>query len=418
MNMKILHVHPNIYTLFAGHAMYDLAKEQAIAGNDVTVYTTNAYNSTESICSYGKKGIGKLTVYNFQIKFQDRNFFFSPSIISRARKEIKSFDIIHLHDAPWNFQNIIIHLLAGKRKPHVYQPHHSVNFLRRKFNIVKFYTQFHGKRGAEKVFNLTAKKCRTSLGIKGILTQFTKGMIESSSRVIAESNTEKKILIDKGVDEHKISKVPLAVESTFLNMSIEKGKFREQMGLSGKKLITSVGKLHWKKGLLFLATAFAEIAAENDDTVLVLVGKDRGLLQSLRPVLAKLNILEKIVITGLVSDEQKTEAYVDSSVLVLPSIEEGFGRTPLEAAACGTPSVVTTSCGVSEYIRKGKFGFTVRYGDVKNLKKCLEKIIRNENLSMKMGQKGKVFVESNLTWKKVATRMEEIYSEIISENKN
>ena len=51
--------------------------------------------------------------------------------------------------------------------------------------------------------------------------------------------------------------------------------------------------------------------------------------------------------SGAIFDEEKWAAYCDASVFVLPSQNENFGNTAVEAAACGTPVVISENCGVA-----------------------------------------------------------------------
>lgn len=74
----------------------------------------------------------------------------------------------------------------------------------------------------------------------------------------------------------------------------------------------------------------AEHAAVGDCPPLVLVGRyDRDS--------ARLAVRGRVLLTGRVSDEELAALYSAADALVLPSDEEGFGLTPHEALACGTP---------------------------------------------------------------------------------
>jgi glycosyltransferase involved in cell wall biosynthesis len=52
---------------------------------------------------------------------------------------------------------------------------------------------------------------------------------------------------------------------------------------------------------------------------------------------ARLEVRGRVLLTGRVSDEELAALYSAADALVLPSEEEGFGLTPHEALACGTP---------------------------------------------------------------------------------
>lgn len=55
---------------------------------------------------------------------------------------------------------------------------------------------------------------------------------------------------------------------------------------------------------------------------------------------------------GRVTDEELHALYSGASALLFPSIAEGFGRPPLEAAACGTPSLIAEEAELPEPARR------------------------------------------------------------------
>jgi glycosyltransferase involved in cell wall biosynthesis len=60
-----------------------------------------------------------------------------------------------------------------------------------------------------------------------------------------------------------------------------------------------------------------------------------------------------------VPHERVMEIMVESDVLVLPSLSEGFGLVVTEALACGLPVIVTPSVGASDLVCDGREGFVV-----------------------------------------------------------
>src|SRR4029077_11052656 len=63
-----------------------------------------------------------------------------------------------------------------------------------------------------------------------------------------------------------------------------------------------------------------------------------------------LGLRERVVFSGPLYDAAKWSAYRDADVFVLPSQNENFGNTAAEAAACGTPVIVTDQCGVAPFV--------------------------------------------------------------------
>ncbi|MDQ2730141.1 MAG: glycosyltransferase family 4 protein [Armatimonadota bacterium] len=112
--------------------------------------------------------------------------------------------------------------------------------------------------------------------------------------------------------------------------------------------LLSVGNLEKRKGLMLLLEAFARVRRIHPNLNLVLAGKDQGLLAALQNEAKRLGVAEQVHFTGYVSQEELIQLYRGAAALALPSEAEGFGFTPLEAMACGTPVVAVDTRAVRE----------------------------------------------------------------------
>jgi hypothetical protein len=104
-----------------------------------------------------------------------------------------------------------------------------------------------------------------------------------------------------------------------------------------------------------LLEAFANWRASSgrtQDAVLVLAGPEEGdgFLPKLQSMADRLGIRDKVLFTGPLYDDAKWSAYRDADLFVLPSQNENFGNTAGEAAACGTPVIVTDRCGIASFV--------------------------------------------------------------------
>jgi len=81
---------------------------------------------------------------------------------------------------------------------------------------------------------------------------------------------------------------------------------------------------------------------------------------------------------------------------VLPSREEGFGITLLEAMAAGLPVVASAVGGIPEVVADKTTGFLVVPRDPEKLADALIRLIVDREAAKRMGQEGKTRVEETV----------------------
>jgi glycosyltransferase involved in cell wall biosynthesis len=126
-------------------------------------------------------------------------------------------------------------------------------------------------------------------------------------------------------------------------------------------LCVSGGYRH--KNLETLVRAFAEVAARRPDSHLVVVGQAPELLLGARTgvgvdgLVRELGLTDRVTVLGYISDAELGALYRVASVLVMPSLFEGFGLPVVEALGLGVPVVSTragsltdVSLGLARYI--------------------------------------------------------------------
>lgn len=118
---------------------------------------------------------------------------------------------------------------------------------------------------------------------------------------------------------------------------------RRTYGLEGKTIVLHVGNDNWYKNFATLLRAVA--AVDDPNLVLVKVG-DCG--ASNRELVQQLGIAKRFVHIRGADDDQLMCLYSLASMLVFPSLHEGFGWPPLEAMACGCPVITTRQASLQE----------------------------------------------------------------------
>jgi glycosyltransferase involved in cell wall biosynthesis len=108
-----------------------------------------------------------------------------------------------------------------------------------------------------------------------------------------------------------------------------------------------VGALEPRKGLEVLVAAAAQAAADGRPWRVALAGRPayRG-----EEIARQAQATPGCVVLGGVEDDDLVELYRAAEAIAVPSLYEGFGLTPLEAMACGTPAVIAGNAGALEEI--------------------------------------------------------------------
>ena len=103
-----------------------------------------------------------------------------------------------------------------------------------------------------------------------------------------------------------------------------------------------------------------------------------------------------------------------ADILVVPSLEEGFGRAAAEGGACGLPVIASRVGGLSEVVSDGETGLLVEPNDPDGLALAIDKLAVDTSLSKAMGQAARERVRRTFRMDIHVRRLEAIYKEILS----
>jgi glycosyltransferase involved in cell wall biosynthesis len=235
-------------------------------------------------------------------------------------------------------------------------------------------------------------------------------MLAGADAIIATAEQERAELVAGGLSRERIALRRNGVEAP--SKLPECGEFRRSLKIRPEeKLILFLGRLSQKKSPDLLLKAFAglqrEAGGESAGLHLVFVGPDEsGMKGKLEQMRRQLCVVEQVHFCGPLGGEAKWAAYRDANIFVLPSQNENFGNTAAEAAAAGTPVVVTDQCGIAPLL-KDVAGLVVRHEEGE-LGRALSRLLKNEELYRKL-KEGCAGVVANLGWEEPVQEMEVIY---------
>lgn len=168
-----------------------------------------------------------------------------------------------------------------------------------------------------------------------------------------------------------------------------------------KKIIMYVGNLKPHKNLERLLEAYSKIK-DIDDTRLLLVGKAFSNYNGLEEKEKTLNIKNKVIHTGIVSQEELVDLYNLADLFIFPSLYEGFGIPILEALACETPVISSNTSSMPEV-----GGDVVTYINPLDIEEITKAIETELSKGKKINANAKKWIEQ-FDWKKIAIKTKEI----------
>src|SRR5262249_5306120 len=115
-----------------------------------------------------------------------------------------------------------------------------------------------------------------------------------------------------------------------------------------------ISRLHPKKGLDLLISAWAALTSERRDWELIIAGPDEGgYAGTVDWFIEQNNLASSVRRVGKISHESKVKLLKSSDLFVLPSYSEGFTSAILEAMAASAPILATRECNFPELFQNG-----------------------------------------------------------------
>ena len=388
--MKIL----QLFEFFSPHGggtvdvIYKLSRALTQRGHEVTIYTSNYKLDREYVDS-----LEGVKVHPFRSYINLMGVIFTPGIFAEARKRLKDFDVIHMH---WHrsIQAVAIHRYAKKYGiPYIIDDHGTPH---RKIAARGY------KRLLWWIFDVT----------------FGPGILKDAAKVISETEVgvSEYLELDVSRDKAAVITPPFATED-FAQLP-PRGLFRQKYSIKQKHIVMFLGRLHWMKGLDFLAESFYQLTRSVNDVILVIVGNDDGYKAALDRLINKLNLTDRVLFTGFLSGDEKLSALVDASVVVQTSVYEQGTGVPFEAVLCNTPIIVTGHTGSGENVKNIDAGYLVEYGNNNELGDMIKYVLENPAEAQRKTKKAKEYINVNLSIDNKIGEYERLYTSCIEEYKS
>jgi len=187
-----------------------------------------------------------------------------------------------------------------------------------------------------------------------------------------------------------------------------------------KRVLLYLGRLHPKKGLAHLLSAWSKEQSAGKNWILAIAGWDQGGHEAeLKQQATDLGIdwadnarrdstSSTVLFLGPQFGDDKEACYRSSDAFILPSFSEGLPMVVLEAWAYAKPVLMTAECNLPE-------GFAAHAAlrmepTVESIAKGLRQLFMlSREDSLTMGRQGRALVEDRFAWRKLAVQMASVY---------
>lgn len=313
-----------------------------------------------------------------QVKIIKKRFLWMPQFVLKVIKFLRSndFDIIHAN-APKGALPVI---LANKKR---------------------FITTIHDLGPFETKF--------TAIPVEKILI---KQVVQKSTIITTCSEFIRKE-INYYIPEANINRIfnlYSAIEDKFKPYPKEAQRLKEKLGIKGPVLLY-IGRVAHYKGVDDIIKAYTVVKKEIPDLTLVIGGNPDFSTQK------KYNEWKRkykdIRFVGFVSNQEIPYYYTMGDIFITYShASEGFGLTPIESIACGTPVICSSLLAYKEVLKDNAIFVPPRNPDKLALE--ITRLIKDDDLRNNLIEKAQKFIK-RYTWFEVGKKLENVYQKMLNE---
>jgi glycosyltransferase involved in cell wall biosynthesis len=388
--VRILHLIPYMHPSAGGPPVVVDAwcRELKARGAEIEVLTTDSYSpGRDRAWEEQYRSAYPVTVLPC---WGPRGFGYSTQMPSQLREKLQSCDLVHVHNL-WSYCNrLAARLCPSAHVPFVVSPHgmldpHSMGRKPWKKKLYGKLVEFPQLRKAAGLFFTHPEEERLA---RETCSQLPRGYV-----------------VPLGTEEPPAeSREQLAAE--FL---------KQFPDLADRERVVFLGRLHPKKGLDLLVSAFARVAELRPRAKLILIGPgDLSYVNELFRQVRSLNLAERVVSLGSLSGRDKWAALAAGEVYVLPSYQENFAIALVEALRIGTPVICSRRVNIwADLAAAG--AATVCDLTIESVGNSILQLLQNPARSQDQSRNGAAFAAMTYTWPKSVDRLSQVYAQLITQ---
>lgn len=407
--MKVLHLVQGYYPAIGGtEFLIKNVSEKLVSlfGDDVTVFTTNAYNCegfvipSSKLMPPGEEEINGVKIKRFSVFNRlGRLLYYLQAVPYKAKLPFND-RLRNLYSGPIIFRMI----------PEIIRFDCDV-VAASSFPLLHMYYASFARRFSKKPL----------VFIGGLHTEDDWGFnrstifktIRQADAYIAYTAYERDFLARKGIQEDKICVIGCGVQVSAFERA-DGASFRRDFNLDSVPVVAFVGQQGGDKGIDTLIRSMPLVWKKIPEARLVIAGAPTSFSAHMHNIIQTLDQRErrKIIILNNFSENKKKDILAACDVFASPSAYESFGITFLEAWISGKPVISTRQGAIPTVVSEGEDGLLINYGNHAELASVILELLSDANLRDRLARHGRDKVLSRYTWDIVAGRFRQVYQEV------
>lgn len=220
--------------------------------------------------------------------------------------------------------------------------------------------------------------------------------------IVNSAFTKKRLQEKYNIDDKKIYVIYPGVD-TKMFCSMDRIMAKNELKLTDKRVLLTVGRLDKRKGHDMVLKALPEIMKEIPDIIYLIVGTGRY-KPELDRLVKEIGIEGNVRFVGNVPNEGLAKFYNACDLFIMPNRElddgdtEGFGMVFIEANACGRPVIGGRCGGAVEAIKENETGLLVDPYDIDDIAKKVVYLLKNDEALKQMGEAGRLRALNEFGW--------------------
>jgi glycosyltransferase involved in cell wall biosynthesis len=384
---KILHVIPSVAPRYGGpsQAIYTMCRALQQQSTEILIATTNADGENELPVALEEKLIyqGVQTIF-FARQWSEALKYSRPFALWLERN-VGNFDLVHIHAV---FSHACVSASRACRKhrvPYIVRPLGTLDpwSLKQKSVRKRFYWQ---------------------LGVKQMMRE---------AAAIHYTTAEEKRLVESELGLSRGAVVPNGIDLSFIEQQTKQfaGQAKE---IGDRPYILALSRIHPKKGFELLIESFAFLKRSRllGNWRLIFAGDGEAeYVNQLKQLAQRSGLNGDALFLGWLDGDRKYAALKSASLMAMPSYQENFGISLIEAMAYGVPVLVSPHVNLAPEIEKAEAGWVTAL-DKDQLAHALSEALSDEQELRRRGNKGRELA-SNYGAEETAAKLISLYNNLM-----